>query len=536
MSAGAGGAAGDNRPVSTVEDLRADAKEAAPPAPPPSRRAPGRRLEALVFVIGAGTLGAEIAGARLMAPFFGASTFIWANTIAVVLLALAVGYWVGGRLADRRPRPEALGRLALGGAAAIALVPFVAHPLLEVAVDAFDDIAVGAFVASLVAVLVLVAVPVAVLAAASPWAIRLALRSVQDAGRTTGRMYALSTAGSLLGTFVAALAAIPLIGTQRTFVAFAVAIALAALPLLPARALLAPAGMAALLAVPVGAIKSSGDGRVIHEAETTYQYARVVQEPDGERRLELNEGRGIHSVWRADTVLTDDVWDGYLVLPLAGLGRAPRRVAILGNGAGTTVRAYGRFFPRTRIDAVEIDGELTEIGKRFFGLRERPGLRLVTDDARPFLRSSPGGYDVIMVDAYRQPYIPFYLATREFFELARRRLAPGGVVVVNAAHPEGSDELEKVLAATMAEAFPTVLRDPIEDTNTLLVAGRGPTGPQRLRAAARTLPGELRPVALASAARLAPRLRGGRVYRDDLAPVEWLIDRSIVEYAAGGGD
>ena len=488
-----------------------------------------------MLVIGAGTLGAEIAGARLLAPFFGASTFIWANTIAVVLLALAVGYWWGGRMADRHPSPAALGRVALAGAGAIALVPFVAAPLLSAAVEAFATIAVGAFLASLLAVLVLVAVPVALLATASPWAIRLALPDVAGAGRTTGRMYALSTAGSLAGTFLAALVAIPLIGTQRTFVAFGAAVALAAALVAPRAGAAVAAALAALLLVPPGAIKADGDGRVIHEAETTHQYARVTEEA-GERRLELNEGRGIHSVWRAGTVLTDDVWDGYLVLPLAGLGRPPRTMAILGNGAGTTVRAYGRYFPATRIDAVEIDGELTDIGRRFFGLRRRPGLRLHTADARPFLAGTDRRYDVITVDAYRQPYIPFYLATREFFELARDRLTPGGVLVVNAAHPEGSDALEKVLAATMRTAFPHVLRDPIEPTNTLLLATRSPAGAARLRAAAADLDPELRALAMESAGRLEAPLRGGRVYTDDRAPVEWLIDRSIVEYAAGGGD
>ena len=99
------------------------------------------------------------------------------------------------------------------------------------------------------------------------------------------------------------------------------------------------------------------------------------------------------------------------------------------------------------------------------------------EDARPWLEDSDGDYDVIMVDAYRQPYIPFYLATEEFFELVRDRLAPGGVVIVNAGHPEGNDDLEKVLGATMAEVFPTVLRDPIEDTNTLLIGSEARAPP-----------------------------------------------------------
>ena len=136
-----------------------------------------------------------------------------------------------------------------------------------------------------------------------------------------------------------------------------------------------------------------------------------------------------------------------------------------------------------------------------------------------------------MVDAYRQPYIPFYLATREFFELVRDRLAPGGIVIVNAGHPEGNDDLEQVLSATMAEVFPTVLRDPIEPTNTLLAGTVAPASAQNLERAARQFPLELRSVAATEAARIGARLRGGAVYTDDKAPVEWLIDRSILGYA-----
>jgi hypothetical protein len=136
-----------------------------------------------------------------------------------------------------------------------------------------------------------------------------------------------------------------------------------------------------------------------------------------------------------------------------------------------------------------------------------------------------------MIDAYRQPYIPFYLATREFFELVRDRLAPGGVAIVNVGHPEGSRELERVVGRTMAAAFPTVLRHPIEPTNTLLVAGEGELSAARLRRGLAALPAPLRPLAREAAAGLSPRLGGGEVYTDDRAPVEWLVDASLLEYA-----
>ena len=157
-------------------------------------------LSVLVFVVGAGSLGTEIAAVRLLAPYFGASTIVWANTIGVVLVALSAGYWLGGRLADRRPRIEALCLLTLGASVLLAAVPYASRPLLDAGVRALDEISAGAFLGSLVAVLVLVAVPVLLLGAASPWALRLAVRSVAESGTVAGRLYAISTAGSLVGT------------------------------------------------------------------------------------------------------------------------------------------------------------------------------------------------------------------------------------------------------------------------------------------------------------------------------------------------
>jgi spermidine synthase len=481
------------------------------------------------------SLGAEIAAARLLAPYFGASTIVWANTIAVVLVALSLGYWFGGRLADRHPHRGGLCLVVLAAAALLAVVPLVAEPFLRVSIEAFDRVSVGAFAGSLFGVLVLVALPVLLLGTVSPWAVRLAVADVRSAGEVAGRLYAISTVGSLTGVFLAALVLIPLVGTQRTFLAFAIAAAAVAATGLRGRFVVAPLALAAMLALPAGVTKA-GDvpegARVIHEADTEYQYARVVERADGSRRLELNEGQAVHSLYRPGTVLTDNYWDAFLVDPAAALGRAPRSVAVLGDGAGTMTRAYGRYFPRTSVDAVEIDGELTEIGRRFFGLRDRPGLRFFAEDARPFLRRIDRRYEAIFVDAYRQPYIPFYLSTREFFALARDRLTPGGVLLINVGHPETSMRLERVLTATIRREFPHVARDPVRAVNTVLIASERAPSAERLRAASATLPEDLRPVAEAAAGRLGAPLTGGAVFTDDRAPVEWLIDRSIIGYAA----
>ncbi len=338
-------------------------------------------LPLLVFVVGTGSLGAEIAAVRLLSPYFGASTIVWANTIGVVLVALSVGYWLGGRLADRHPNMRALCLLTLAAASLLAVVPFAADPLLDVAVDALDSISAGAFVGSLIGVLGLVAVPVLLLGMVSPWAIRLAVQTVEEAGEVAGRLYALSTAGSLAGTLPSALLSSPrwarggLSSSSpsrsrwwrcRACGRWALA--------------LAPAAIALLAALPVGTLKAQTDeGRVIYETDTEYQYARVIERDDGSRALELNEGQAQHSIYDPTRSLTEDVWDGHLVLPFTALAKPPQRVAILGNAAGTTSRAYEGFFPSTRVDGVEIDSR---------ALGHRPAL---LRDGQPAAAAVPRG-------------------------------------------------------------------------------------------------------------------------------------------------
>lgn len=499
---------------------------------------PGPPLSLLVFVVGAAALGIEIAAVRLLAPYFGTSTIIWANTIGVVLVALSIGYWWGGRLADRWPETGKLCTVMMAAAACIALLPIAARPALDSGVRALESIAAGAFVASLVATLVLIAVPVLLLGTAAPWALRIGIDSIahQGAGALAGRLYAFSTIGSLVGTLSTALVLLPLFGTRRTFFVFALLLALVAAAGLRARSLAfgIPLLIVVLLLLPPGTPKNSASsGKVVFESETGEQYARVIEKPDGSRSLELNEGLAVHSVYRPHTVLTGNIWDAPLVLPFAVRSTPPERIAILGNGAGTVARAYGKFFPRTYVDGVEIDSELTEIGRRYFGLKN-PRFTAHHNDARPFLRQTRRRYDVIVMDAYRQPYIPFYLTTREFFALARSRLDRTGTLLVNVGHPEDDSALEQTLSATLRTVFRHLKRDPTEPTNTMLIASDSPISADRLVEAAKSFDSELRSVAYDEAAMLAPPLTGGTIYTDDRAPVEWLIDRSIVGYAAGG--
>ena len=492
-------------------------------------------LEIIVFCVGMSSLGAEIAAARLLAPWFGASTIVWANTIATVLVALSIGYAIGGRLADRNPTLQGLSRWVLLAAGLLALVPFISGPFLRLSVQAFDQLSGGLFVGSLVGVGVLIAVPVLLLGMVSPYAVRLKVDAVEDAGRTAGRLYAIGTIGSLTGTFLAALLLIPLVGTRRTFFIFALTLALVTLPALGRRrwglGAVVAAGIVVAMVLPVGATKAvTAGGTVIWERETEYQYARVIENDNGYRSLELNEGQAVHSVYREGEWLMGGYWDSMLALSLAG-AKVPDRLVNLGSAAGTVARGLNHYFPEMAIDAVEIDPDVTEVGRELFDL----GAANITThaaDARPWIQAQDATYDSILVDAYRQPYIPFYLTTREFFDVVRDRLAPGGTVSVNVGHVPGSDELEKVLTATMRASFgdARVWRDAVDETNTILLAVNGDLDPAEQLAQVE-VPDDLQPLVTEAASRLEPGLRGGTVYTDDKAPVEWLIDASLAEVA-----
>jgi spermidine synthase len=486
-------------------------------------------LAALVFGAGTGSLATEIAASRLLAPYFGSSTIVWANLIGIVLAGLALGYWLGGKWADRRPEPRLLGLIVLAAAIWVALTPFLARPFLDAAVGNLDDASAGAVVGSFFAVLLLFAPAVVLLGMVSPFAIRLAITTVETAGAVAGRFYALSTAGSLLGTFLPALIFIPLVGTQRTLLGTAALLALSASFLLGRRIVVVAAAIAALMIVPPGAVKA--DDGLLHEQESLYQFIQVVQESDGRRLLRLNEGVAVHSVWRDDEVLTGGVWDAFLALP-ALLDRPLRSVAILGNAGGTTARAMGVYYPDARIDGVELDPAVSDVGFEFFGMADNPKLTVHDADARPFLRRTDERYDLIVVDAYHQPYVPFYLATREFFRLARERLTPGGILALNVASVPDDDSLLDGIAGTLTHEFPAVGIWPALRFNKILLgfdgidySGRASVHP------------DLQPLFDLLLRDLEEYVhRAERPWTDDRAPVEWVTDRMIVEYAASGGE
>ena len=489
-------------------------------------------LPAVVFTAGASSLATEICATRLLAPYFGQSTVVWANVIGLILIYLSVGYWLGGRIADRHPTQRALGLILVVAALCTAVLPFIARPFLNLALQGFAAVSVGTVVGSFLATLLLFSVPVTLLGMASPFALRLAITDIERAGRTSGRLSSLATVGAIIGTFGSALVLIPGVGTQRTLLSAALLVALVSVPLLVRPALTASGLIVVLLVLPPGLVKETQG--TLAERNTTYQYVQVVREPDGRIVMRFDDGIADQSVYRADTALTGGEWDMPLVVPPL-LARRLHRVLVIGNAGGTTARALAAEYPGIDVDGVELDPVVTELARQYMGLDAIPNLHVITADGREYLETSAQRYDLIVVDAYRTEYIPFYLATQEFFSLLHAHLNAGGGVALNVERVPGNDGLVQAISGTVATEFSQVWVWPALRFNELVVGLSDPIPPSTLGQRLDALPDEvqiLKPLVVASAYVEAP---SPDPLTDDRAPVEWLTDRAILAYIAAGG-
>jgi predicted membrane-bound spermidine synthase len=293
-------------------------------------RAP-RLIPVAAFWTGFASIAVEISASRLIAPYFGSSTFIWANLIGATLLFLALGYWLGGRLADARPDARWLYRLIGIAGITLALVIPLSRPVLRASLDAFDDRDSGAFLGSLVGTLALFAPTMVALGMIAPYAIRLRLVAVSDAGKAAGSLYALSTAGSILGSFVPVIILLPAIGTRGTFAVLAVGLALMSISgLLAERAgtdslaygLLSVASIAGLIIGTRGDIRPPYRGSLVAEFESDYNYIQVLQDGN-ETLLALNEGHAVHSIYNPRQLETGGPWDYFALGPTLASDSSP---------------------------------------------------------------------------------------------------------------------------------------------------------------------------------------------------------------------
>lgn len=507
----------------------------------------------LVFIAGMASLALEMLGPRLMAPFFGTSLFIWANQIGFTLLYLSLGYYLGGRIADRYPSMRLLSGITAVAAIFSGLIPFISGPVLNAAAIALNGEIPNVFIGSLFTVVLLFSVPTILLGMVSPFAIRLSVSGVGSAGRSAGNLYALSTVGSIIGAFLPVLALIPDLGVRRSFFLVSVVLLAASLWGLRGRQRLGAAIPGALLLLPLllpqfvslGPLKGVsgiGYGTVVDERESLYNFIQVVRTPDGAMNLLLNEGHAIHSMYLPGRVLNGPSWytDYALAAPLFavnGVRDTSPRLAVVGLAAGTVAKQYTQVYGPVPIDGVEIDPEIVAVGRRYFAMNE-PNLHVTIADGRTFMRFSRDTYDVVMVDAYKPPYIPFQLTTKEFFQEARAHMSADGVIMLNTSHVGNDYRLVHAFVNTLSQVFPSVYTVDVPNSlNTEVYATVKPTTLAQVQAnlmyAAQSASGSPQAIVASETEPLVQTARaqpGGIVFTDDQAPVEQISDQLIIDY------
>ncbi len=424
----------------------------------------------IAFVIGAIVMSFEMLGSRYLNPYFGSGIYTWASLISTVLTALTAGYFLGGWLADRTASLSVLAITVLVASTYMLALPSFAAPLLEFLLADIEDVRTGSLIASLAILLF----PVTFFGMYSPFAIRLMLRSARSSGMTSGTVYGVSTFGSIVGTLGTTFYLIPTIGTRaitlwlgaagivcglillalgraerKTAIGVAVLlIALCALPL-PARAddtLIDPAVRAEIL--------KRKDGRLAH-VESEYNDIYITK-----RRNQLIMTFQLKGWDYTESVANledpDDLPLHYSQVMTAASLLYPaeiKRILMIGLGGGSISTYYGRAMPDVHIDTVELDQRVIDVAKQFFALRETPRVRYIASDGRVFLNRSKDRYDLILLDAYRGGYVPFHLLTREFYNLVKSRLTPGGAVAFNV---HDGTKLYHSTVKTLGEAFPTL--------------------------------------------------------------------------------
>ena len=490
----------------------------------------------LVFIGGMTSLALEMCASRLLGAFFGTSLYIWASIIGLILIYLTVGYFIGGRLADRYPSERLLCSLTAIAALTISLLPFISQGILNWSITGLQQISVSIFVSSLLGTILLFAVPVTLLGLVSPFAIRLATKDIQRSGTSSGSLYAISTFGSILGAFLPVLWLIPTFGVRRTLLIFGALLFAASLWGLRPRWRFALAIVLLVLVIPLGPLKDIP--YLIYDQESLYNYIQVTQLPDGTRQLILNEGDAIHSIYYPDQdkVLTGWYWDYFLAAPYFNAGFTPsqlHRVAIIGLAGGTIAHQFTKVYGPVAIDGVEIDPAIVNVGRKYFGMNE-PNLHVYEQDGRTFMDTTHQQYDVVAIDAFQQPYIPFQLTTREFFSEIRSHLSTTGVVALNTGHTTNDYRLVQAFVNTMSQVFPSVYVFNVPGTfNTEVMATVQPTSIQTFRAnlaqfAPTSVMGEV-------ANEVSPVVTQGHadgviVFTDDRAPIEEITDQLLLNY------
>jgi spermidine synthase len=512
-----------------------------------------RRIYGAVFCAGLVSLAIEVSASRLLSNYFGSSNLIWACIIGSILIYMAIGSIVGGKWADRSPKLELFYGILSWGAFFTGLIPCIAKPILRSASLAMDHLQIGPLILAFVIVLILFSIPMILLSMTSPFAIRLLLEEARSSGNISGKVYAVSTAGSFIGTFLPILVLIPTVGTYKNFLILSgILLGMGFWGLLKTQlgwknVLLKYGWMPVLIAISAW-FGLRGNDKIatglIYENESEYNYIQV-QQISGYNLLRLNEGQGIHSIYHPDTLDYEGAWQQVLAAPFFNTPPySPENVqsmAILGLAGGTSARQAASVFPNCQIDGFEIDETVIEIGYKYFAM-DIPNLMVYTQDARQGLREMDKKYQLISIDAYRPPYIPAHLTTLEFLQEVYDHLSEDGVLVLNVAQIGGDRRLVDALTTTIGTVFPSVYTSDVPNTfNTMVYATRSKTSIENLYKnyllldESGNFPALLKDTLETTILNLKPLGESTLLFTDDQAPVENLINAMLIDFYFSGG-
>lgn len=403
----------------------------------------------VAFLSGAILMALELIGFRVVGPEFGGAIFVWGSLIGVFLAALSIGYYLGGRAADRWPRAGMLSAALIAAGVWIALLPRWDQVVCIAVADSSLDVRY----ASLVAALVLFLVPGALMGLTSPFVIRLTASRVDQIGRTAGHVFAVSTVGSIVGTLGAAFYLMNWLRTSQTLLLLGISLMVTGLLTLTAR-VPRKVELAVLALVLIGGQPShAAKERVLLERDSSY-HRLFVTEDDHYRWLRAD------NIWHTQMALKDPQGRGLPYADYVDLAFLYnpniKHVLVIGLGGGTVPKRFVRDYPKVWVDVVEIDPAVITIAKRYFHIKEGPRLKLHEADGRRFLRRTNQTWDLILLDAYYADTVPFFLTTREFFTLAKSRLNPGGILVNNVVGQVSGPRSKffRSVYQTMAGVFP----------------------------------------------------------------------------------
>ena len=480
------------------------------------------------FFAGMSVMAAELGASRLLAPYFSSSQIVWTIIIGTIMIAMALGNLYGGRSADRDPDPDKLYRRILIAAVWLAAIPFLGRyvillvsGLLVIAVDTGFLIWAG-----LTSCLVIFVFPLFLLGTTTPSLARYTVESLDDSGKTVGRLNAFNTIGSIIGTFVPTFVTIPAVGTAVTFLIFSgVLLVLGLLYFISAQRKIVICAVTAVLFV-VFSILGSGaafafwEGELKYEGESVYNYLQV-KDTGKQVAFSTNVLFGVQSVMEKSGGLTGMYYDYALAAPVLSEAETPD-VLVLGMGTGTFATQCREYFKGAAVTGVEIDEKITALARKYFLLPEE--VEVATYDGRAYLSVIGDNFDVIMVDAYQDITIPFQMSSAEFFTLVREHLAPGGIMVVNMnMRDEAEGGINDWLSDTIASVFPYVYTVDVPGaTNRELFAAETDLFARFGEKTSSLERDDLRALMERVEANLVRYGAGGRILTDDKAPVELL--------------